>query len=166
MLSQTAEYALRATVHLGEHDESPRTVQQIADAIRAPSGYLAKVLQAMSKAGIVKSKRGLHGGFVLGSSPDKISVYDVLQAVDPVKRFRSCPLEIEDHKELCPLHRQLDDALALIENAFRNATIAALLEKGAETSLCGHSCDRPCTSVSRTGKDDSTCNADRPESTP
>lgn len=144
MLSQTAEYALRATVHLGEQNGSPRTVQQIAEAIRAPSGYLAKVLQAMSKAGIVSSKRGLHGGFVLGGSPDEISVYDVLQAVDPIKRFHACPLEIEEHRELCPLHRQLDDALALIEGAFRAATIAALIEEGTQTSLCGQPCNRTC----------------------
>jgi Rrf2 family transcriptional regulator, nitric oxide-sensitive transcriptional repressor len=149
MLSQTAEYALRATVHLGEQDGSPRTVQQIADAIQAPSGYLAKVLQAMTKAGIVKSRRGLHGGFILASSPESISVYDVLQAVDPIKRFRSCPLNIADHKDLCPLHRQLDNALALIEGAFKKATIATLLDEGAASSLCSGECQNKIGKASR-----------------
>lgn len=140
MLSQTAEYALRATVHLGGCGGSPCTVQQVAEAIRAPSGYLAKVLQAMNKAGIVKSRRGLHGGFVLAKAPEKISVYDVLQAVDPIKRFHHCPLDIEEHKELCPLHRELDDALAVIEVAFRKATIATLIGDEATPSLCPRQC--------------------------
>jgi len=140
MLSQTAEYALRATVHLGERNGNPRTVQQIAEAIQAPSGYLAKVLQAMNKAGIVNSRRGLHGGFVLAAPPEEISVYDVLQAVDPIKRFHSCPLKIKEHHDLCPLHRQLDDALAVVEHAFRKATIAGLLNQGAPSSLCQGEC--------------------------
>jgi Rrf2 family transcriptional regulator, nitric oxide-sensitive transcriptional repressor len=163
MLSQTAEYALRATVHLGEQNGSPRTVQQIADAIRAPSGYLAKVLQAMSKAGIVNSKRGLHGGFVLGGPPEEISVYDVLQAVDPIKRYHSCPLKIESHQELCPLHRQLDDALALVEDVFRSATISELLAGGATSTFWGENRRERCDKSSDHSCDGSRCDSKRSE---
>lgn len=135
MLSQTAEYALCAVVHLGRHG-SPCTAQQIARATGAPGGYLAKVLQALSKAGIVNSRRGLHGGFVLNAPPERISVYDVVQAVAPIKRNHDCSIEVTGRSQCCPLHRELDEAMAVVEAAFRNATIAMLVNDDETTPVC------------------------------
>ena len=66
MISQTAEYALRAIVFLADQAE-PRTTQQIAAATRVPPSYLSKVMQALSRARVVHSQRGLPP--VLGGQP-------------------------------------------------------------------------------------------------
>ena len=66
MISQTAEYALRAIVYLAGQ-ELPQTTQQIAATTRVPAGYLSKVLQALARGGLVHSQRGLHGGFTLAA---------------------------------------------------------------------------------------------------
>lgn len=125
VISQTAEYALRAVVDLSYHYNGSRTARQIAQATRVPSGYLAKVLQDLGRNGIVHSQRGLGGGFSLARNPSKITVFDVLNAVDPPKRIRTCPLGLASHRErLCPLHHKLDEAMAAAERAFREATIA------------------------------------------
>ena len=58
MLSQTVEYALRAATFLATSADEPRTVEQIADATRVPMAYLAKVMQALVRGGIVSSQRG------------------------------------------------------------------------------------------------------------
>lgn len=130
MISQTAEYALRAVICLAEAGEAPRTTRELAEITRVPSGYLAKVLQLLAKAGIIRSQRGLGGGFTLDTAPDTLTVYDVLQAVDPIRRIRTCPLKIESHQRcLCPLHQKLDDALAAMEQSFRCASIAAMLQE-------------------------------------
>src|SRR5688572_19877331 len=103
MVSQTAEYALRAVVCLGSQADTPMTTQQIADATRVPAGYLSKVLQALGRAGLVHSQRGLHGGFTLGRPMDQLSVLDVINAVDPLKRIERCPLGLATHgTNLCP----------------------------------------------------------------
>ena len=125
MMSQTAEYALRAVVDLAYHFGSTRTTQQIGAATKVPTGYLAKVLQDLAKHRIVSSQRGLGGGFTLSRSPKSLSVLDVLLAVDPPRRIRECPLGLTSHAHsLCPLHQRIDDAMALIEASFRATTIA------------------------------------------
>jgi Rrf2 family protein len=128
VFSQTTEYALRIVVYLASLSERPATIAQIAAATRVPAGYLAKVLVSLSRAGIVRSQRGLHGGSVLARPADDVTVYDVVQAVDPIVRITTCPLGLENHGvNLCPLHKRLDQAIATVETAFRASTIGELV---------------------------------------
>jgi Rrf2 family protein len=141
MFSQTAEYALRAVVYLAAEGGRPRTTQQIAEATRVKADYLAKVMQGLGRAGLVHSQRGLHGGFTLARPADELTVFDVLEAVDPIQRIRGCPLGLKGHVNLCPLHRRLDQALGLVEEALKGSTIAELLvepsrARGIPIPLC------------------------------
>jgi Rrf2 family protein len=137
MFSQTVEYALRAVVYLAGQDE-PRTTQQIAEVTMVPASYLSKVLQGLSRADIVHSQRGLHGGCSLVKTPDKLTIWEVVQAVEPIKRINVCPLGLESHKiKLCPLHKKMDDALAMIEKVFKESTMADILaEPTTSKPLC------------------------------
>jgi Rrf2 family transcriptional regulator, nitric oxide-sensitive transcriptional repressor len=126
MLSQTAEYALRAVMFLADHDRV--TTEDLAAASRVPAGYLSKVLQVLSRKGIVSARRGKSGGFRLARSADKLTILDVVNAVERIQRIRSCPLRISAHKEQrCSLHQRLDEAMVMVEQAFGDTTIRALL---------------------------------------
>lgn len=124
MISQTAEYALRAVVFLADQS-APRTTAAIAEATHVPAGYLSKVMQGLSKSGFVHSQRGLHGGFALVEDPTKLTVLSVVNAVDPIRRFHECPLGLHG-KNLCPLHQKLNDAAILVEETFGDTTVADL----------------------------------------
>jgi Rrf2 family nitric oxide-sensitive transcriptional repressor len=138
MLSQTTEYALRAVVVLAQDPRVPQTGQRIAEASQVPQDYLMKVLQPLSKAGLLAAQRGRNGGFLLTRSPELITVLDVVSAVEPLRRIRSCPLRLKAHStNLCPLHRKLDDAIQLVEDAFRSTTLADILaEPSPMKPLC------------------------------
>ncbi len=138
MISQTAEYALRAMVYLAQHPEQSHTNQQIARVTRVPIGYLAKVLQSLSRAGLITSRRGLGGGFALAKPAHEITIYEVIQAVDPIPRITSCPLKLKAHRDrLCPLHQRLDNAWELVEQSFRSTTLSDIVaEAGEEGVLC------------------------------
>ncbi len=138
MISQTTEYALRAIVWLAENSPNPQTRQQIADATRVPADYLAKVMRSLGRAGLVQAGRGLHGGFTLSRRATRISVLEVVNVVDPIRRILICPLGLSAHAtQLCPLHRRLDDAMSVIENAFRQTRIADLIgQPGSARPLC------------------------------
>ncbi len=140
MISQTTEYALRAVVWLAANPEKPLTAQQIAEATRVPAGYLAKVLQGLSRAGLLNSQRGLGGGFTLARAPTQMTMWEVVQAVDPLKRITDCPLGFEAHSgNLCLLHHQLDDAIAMIEKAFSACKISKLIDPThASAPLCAY----------------------------
>lgn len=138
MLSQTVEYALRAAVHLADHAPTPRTTQQIADATKVPRAYLSKILQQMNRAGLVHSQRGSGGGITLARMTTQITVLDVVNAVEPIRRITTCPLELQSHGvRLCPLHRRMDNAMAMVEKAFAGTTLAEILaEPSHSTPLC------------------------------
>lgn len=141
MFSQTVEYALRAVVHLADQFPSPRTTDQIAMATLVPKAYLSKVLQGLCHAGIVQSKRGMGGGMVLTKSPADLTILEVVNAVEPIGRIRACPLGLTSHGiRLCPLHRRLDSALAMVEKAFQETTLAEIL---AEPTQSHPLCDFP-----------------------
>jgi Rrf2 family protein len=141
VFSQTVEYALRAVVHLAGHAPSAQTTDEIAAATRVPKAYLSKVIQALCRAHIVQSKRGLGGGIVLAKLPSRLTILEVVEAVDPIGRIRECPLGLAAHGvRLCPLHKRLDNALALVEDAFRQTTLAEIL---AEPTQSRPLCDFP-----------------------
>ncbi len=138
MFSQTVEYALRAVVHLADHAPDPRTTDQIAQATHVPKAYLSKVIQGLCRAKVVQSRRGLGGGVALVKPPAELTILDVVNAVEPIARIRTCPLGLEAHGvRLCPLHRRMDQALGLVEAAFRNSTLAEVLaEPSGSHPLC------------------------------
>src|SRR5689334_1341702 len=138
MLSQTVEYALRAVVQLASIAPKASTTADLAVITRVPPAYLAKVLQALVKAGIVASQRGASGGVTLAHPPEKLTILDIVDATDPIQRIKSCPLDLVTHgTKLCPLHRRLDAALAQVEHAFRNTTLAEVVgDPSRITPLC------------------------------
>ena len=114
MFSQTVEYALRAMVQLASQAPNASTTKQIASKTKVPSAYLAKVLQSMRRAGLVNSRRGVGGGVSLARPAARISLLDVIDAVEPLKRTGS-----RSHKggsTLAPLQRQLDAALEQVRD--------------------------------------------------
>ena len=141
LFSQTVEYALRAVVHLADHSPQPRTTDQIAEATLVPKPYLSKVIQGLCAANVLQSKRGVGGGVALVKSPEELTILDVVNAVEPIERIRECPLGLKAHGvRLCPLHKRMDNALAMVEAAFRDTTLAEVL---AEPTRSHPLCELP-----------------------
>lgn len=128
MFSQTVEYALRAVVALASGGGQPIVTSQLAKATEVPEGYLYKVLQQLGRKNLVQSQRGSKGGYTLTKPPEEITLLSVINAVDPVKRIQRCPMDqVAEVDVLCPLHKRIDDAMAHVEEAFRNTTVDELL---------------------------------------
>jgi len=138
MFSNTVEYALRAIVHLAYEAPEARTTAQIAEATLVPKDYLSKILQGLAKKGIVQTQRGVGGGVSLARPPEELTILDVVNAVEPIERIRTCPLGLSSHGvRLCPLHKRMDAALAAVETAFKNTTLAEVLEEPSDSvPLC------------------------------
>lgn len=145
LLSQTVEYALRAAVFLANEAPEPRTTEEIAATTKVPKAYLSKVLQALSRAGLVRSQRGIGGGMSLAREASQLTLLQVVNAVEPIQRILTCPLGIGSHgTDLCPLHRRLDNALAAMESSFGTTTLADVLsEPSGSVPLCDDSRPQP-----------------------
>jgi Rrf2 family iron-sulfur cluster assembly transcriptional regulator len=107
--TDASKYAIRAVTHLaGRSDqEDPISAADIGKIEDIPPYYLAKVLQGLAHAGIVKSVRGRDGGFVLGRPAKEIHVLEVIEAIEVSSHWKDqCVLgHSECHEEVhCALH--------------------------------------------------------------
>lgn len=138
MFSATVEYALRAAVYLATRPGQPATTDEVAKRTQVPVAYLAKILQGLSKAGLVRSQRGVGGGVSLAVHPEDLTLLEVVNAVEPIKRINICPLGFQGHgTDLCSLHLKIDAAYAAVEQAFGSTTLAELLrDSNPSTPLC------------------------------
>ena len=83
-VSSKGDYACRALLSLTLHHEGsgPTSVRDIAERTAIPQPYLEQILLALKGAGLVRSKRGVGGGYVLARSPADIKLSEILAAVD------------------------------------------------------------------------------------
>ena len=128
MISKTAEYALRAVAFMAAQENQPASASLLAEKTKAPRRYLHRVLQDLVEAGLVGSRSGPGGGYVLALQPQEISLLDVINSVAPLERIKVCPLGLKTHTNLCPLHSELDKVYAATESAFQNVTLQKLLD--------------------------------------
>ncbi|MGB5755864.1 MAG: Rrf2 family transcriptional regulator [Acidimicrobiales bacterium] len=83
-VSTRGDYASRALLSLALHGagSGPTTVRDIAERTGLPQPYLEQILLALKGAGLVKSKRGVGGGYVLARPPCEINLAEIVRAVD------------------------------------------------------------------------------------
>lgn len=128
MISKTAEYALRLVACLATQPGVSASANHLAEKTKVPRRYLNRVLQDLAGAQLVRSRPGPGGGYELLLDTNEITILDVINAVSPLERIRECPLGLQSHTDLCPLHAELDRAYAATEAAFRGVTMHQLLE--------------------------------------
>lgn len=107
LLSQTAEYALRAMASLAfERPEGPSRAHDLSKSTGIPPHYLSKILRRLVTAGLLTSRKGQGGGFSLSRLPEEISFEEILLAVDAYPKQGRCAFGWGDCKEIqpCPLH--------------------------------------------------------------
>ncbi len=132
-----AEYALHSLLFVAARS-GPVSVRDLARFQKLPERFLAKIFTRLEKASIVEAIEGVRGGFVLARSPDRISVRDVLEAVDPDRTLFACA-EIRQHCALfgkappgwsvsgmCRIHLFMREAEAALEQVLASKTLHSL----------------------------------------
>jgi DNA-binding IscR family transcriptional regulator len=86
---------------------------------------------------MVLGQRGRYGGFVLGCDATETTLLDVVNVIDPLKRIEACPLGRSEHAhQLCPLHTQIDNAIAQVEAGLSDMTLRQLVDQSGSAPLC------------------------------
>ena len=107
LLSQTAEYALRAMAWLATAPQGqPIRAVDLSRATDIPTHYLSKVLRRLVLAGLLESQKGQGGGFSLARAPSEIAFIDILSAIDAYPTQGRCAFGWGecDATDPCPLH--------------------------------------------------------------
>jgi Rrf2 family protein len=102
-ISSRGEYGVRAMVALAKgYGTGPMSIAAVAKASAVPAPYLEQLIGPLRKAGLVESKRGAHGGYVLSRPPAAIRVGEVYRVMEGPVAPMDCVSEDPD-KQTCPL---------------------------------------------------------------
>lgn len=138
MFSKTCEYAIRAMIFIAQKtNEGDRIgIREIAKGIDSPEHFIAKILQELSRKGLVQSAKGPNGGFYLDTHSMKQSLADVVRAVDGDKIFQGCGLGLRQCSEThpCPIHHEFKRVRKQLFQMLEKAKVGTFTE-ALETSL-------------------------------
>lgn len=127
-LSQTTGYAVRALCCLQEPGGLPVLVEDVAASTGIPRSYLSKLIHKLAKRGLVKARRGHHGGVVLAKASTEITLEDLSEAIDGVAWQQRCLMGLMgcSDENPCALHAFWQETLAQILARLRSVTLADL----------------------------------------
>lgn len=133
IFSKTCEYAIRAVFYIAHKSASGNRVgiRDIAVGIDSPELYLAKILQDLSRKGLINSVKGPNGGFYVDEVSLARPLSDIVEAVDGDGLFHGCALGLKQCSEInpCPLHNQFKAIRDQIHYLLHHTTIGNFNEE-------------------------------------
>ena len=129
MISLSAQYALRAIVHIAGND-GMHTADTIAGKTGIPRGYLAKILQRLHQGGLVETQRGKGGGYALAAEPTRITVLQVVRAIEPREELSVCH---SCESESCRVAGYMRSVMDQLESALLRTTLDEFLQSCASS---------------------------------
>ena len=125
-LSKRADYGLIAMKHLALHDEHAYSAPEIARTYNIPAELMAKVLQRLVRNGLLESQAGPHGGYALARAPGKISLIEVLEALEGPIQLTPCEADDCEQLELCSIRDPLRQVKQRMVSVLVDTTIEQL----------------------------------------
>src|SRR5215472_3427272 len=136
-LTKKADYALMAMKHLAESaSQGSRSAKDVADAYGIPPEALAKILQRLTKAGLLHSQHGTNGGYTLARAAHTISAFEVIQAIDGPLFITSCVTTRGecDQTDRCNIREPLRKVNESIEGVLKRIKISHMREEPEEAA--------------------------------
>jgi Rrf2 family protein len=137
-LTKKADYGLMALKYLAEHPEAPaQSAKDIADAYGIPAQLLAKILQRLTKTGLLRSHAGMNGGYALSRDARQISAFEVIHAIDGPLFITSCTKGAHgcDLTSNCTIKEPLARVNETIAGVLKSISIYDLAERELHTPL-------------------------------
>lgn len=131
-LTRAADYAVRVMIHLAGLPAGTRASRsQLAEAADCPEQFLSKVLQSLTRSGLVISHRGNTGGFELPQASVHASILDIVEAVEGPVRLNVCIGcdQACTRQEWCPAHMVWARAQEAMTNVLKNTSITELAQQ-------------------------------------
>lgn len=132
IFSKTCEYAMRAVFFIAHRTATGGRVgiREISAGIDSPEAFLAKILQELTRKGIVNSVKGPNGGFFMDNYNLKLPLSDVVKAVDGNGIFTGCGMGLQYCSAVnpCPLHNDFKEIRNKIQALMEQTTIGEFNE--------------------------------------
>jgi len=129
LVTRETDYAVRCVLYLAKDNDRVANVTEISKAMHIPKTFLAKILQRLVRNGIVESIRGMKGGFRLAKKPEKISLLDVMEAIQGCAVINVCAVDSKlcGMSSKCSVHPIWVDIRREVEQRLKKETIDRLM---------------------------------------
>jgi Rrf2 family protein len=129
-ITRETDYAIRCVLHLSKDPDRVIMVDSIARDKKIPKSFLAKILQKLTKAGIVKSFRGVNGGYKLDKHPSEVSLLNIIESIEGPVVMNECAMNkiICDMSDSCTVHPVWVKIRKVVEGALSNYNLETLSE--------------------------------------
>lgn len=132
MISKSAKYAIKAVIYLAIHTDEQKKmlVRDMHREVNVSEAYLAKLLQELSRHGVISSAKGRGGGFFLSRENREHTLMDVLKVIEGGDSIHACVLGIStcDSENPCVLHHIVGPSKLAFNRVLESTTLGALAE--------------------------------------
>jgi len=130
-ITREADYAVRCVLFLSQEAGRIVSANEISESMAAPKSFLAKILQRLSKGGIVRSTQGITGGFELVNKPGKVNVLEVIETIQGPAAMNVCAVDERncDLSSTCPVHPVWVELRENIEKRLKKENFAKLMAR-------------------------------------
>jgi len=127
-LSKTSKYAFRILGHMAKDDKALYSAQQLHKEIDVPERYLRRLLTNLSKNGFIKSIQGRQGGFTFARDYSKISLLEIVDAIDGLESINGCILGYDScaFNHSCPMHKIWEETKQKMIATLKNTTLSGI----------------------------------------
>lgn len=133
IFSKTCQYAIRAIFYIAKRSEQgyKSNIKEISIEINSPEYFLAKILQKLSKVGLVQSIKGPNGGFYLDKIQLDTPIIEIIIAIEGNELFIGCGMGLSycSEKNPCPLHKNFKDIRIKLIKLLNTTTIGQFNEE-------------------------------------
>lgn len=143
LLTKSCVYAIRAAllvsykINKGNRNYIP--VKELSKELNISFHFLTKILQKLTEADLMQSFRGPRGGVALAQSPEKVTLLNIVHAIDGTHIFDQCLLGLPDCNDdhPCPMHNQWKEKTKQLEYIFEKSNLENLAKNLEEFKLSG-----------------------------
>jgi Rrf2 family protein len=129
LITRDTDYAIRALCYIAKNINEIISVRELVTKLKIPRPFLRKILQILNKKKLLKSSKGLGGGFVLSVPADKIFLLDLIKVFQGQFKLSECLFkkEVCPHTKICALRRKIDKIEKYVLKELKSVSIAYLL---------------------------------------
>lgn len=132
MFSTSCHYGLQAMIYIALHSTEDKNIDlgQISAELDIPKHFLSKILQMLVKQKLLTSMKGPTGGFKLNHHPKRITLIEIIDAIDGLDVFTQCGIGFKKCSDShpCPIHNDYKKVRDKVQQLFKNKSLQQLTE--------------------------------------
>jgi Rrf2 family protein len=130
LITRNTDYAVRAVCYLAENKDRLVASPELVKELKMPKPFLRKIMQMLGKRGVVRSSRGIGGGFRLNAAPDKILITGLIEIFQGPFNLNECVFKklLCPNRKKCCLKKRLDKIEKVVLAELGSITISELLK--------------------------------------